>query len=134
MPMMKSPFAQTLSSRKGHCLTFEADVAQWVPPEIVSEAIARGIVEAGEAAPLPEVVAPAETSDNEADGKEEFEAALDGALLRILTRSDPTDYKADGTPKVVKVIAEMSPDLRNPTATEVSDAFRKLQENIDLAE
>ena len=131
MPMMKSPFAQTLSTLKGHCLIFEANVPQWVPPAIVSDAIARGIVEAGDAEV---VVAPEETSDNGEDDKEEFAVALDGALLRILTRSDPTDYKGDGTPKVVKVIAEMSPDLRNPTATEVSDAFRELQENIDLAE
>ncbi len=134
MPMMKSPFAQTLSTLKGHCLIFEANVPQWVPPGIVSDAIARGIVEAGDDEAPEVVVAPEETSDNGEDGKEEFEVALDGALLRILTRSDPTDYKGDGTPKVVKVIAEMSPDLRNPTATEVSDAFRELQENIDLAE
>ncbi len=133
MPMMKSPFAQTLSTLKGHCLVFKANVPLWVPPEIVSEAIARGIGEAGEATEEV-VVAPKETSDNGEDDKEEFEAALDDAILRILTRSDPTDYKADGTPKVVKVTAEMSPDLRSPTATEVSDAFRRAQENIDLAE
>jgi hypothetical protein len=54
--------------------------------------------------------------------------------MRILTRNDPTDLKADLTPKVVRITAEMSPDLRRPTATEVSDAYQRLQENIDLAE
>jgi hypothetical protein len=37
-------------------------------------------------------------------------------------------------PKVNKVVAEMSPDVRRPTATEIMKAYEKLQENIDLAE
>ena len=133
MPMMKSPYDLVLNSTSGHCLTFKANVALWVPPVMVAEAIDRGVSPTDEKAPEP-VVAPEETGDNSEDGNEGFETALDGAILRILTRSDPTDYKADGTPKVVKVTAEMSPDLRSPTATEVSDAFMRAQENIDLAE
>jgi len=87
-----------------------------------------------ESNPAPAVVAPIETSDNVDDDKDVFSVGLDQAILRVLTRNDPTDFKADNTPKVVKIVAEMSPDLRRPTATEVFDAFQRLQENIDLAE
>lgn len=137
MPMMKSPFDQKIISLTGHSPEFKANVPLFVSNVrgLANECIARGAVycEEGEAIPdLP--AAPEEKSDNDADGEEGFKTALDGAILRILTRNDPADFKADLTPKVTKVTAEMSPDLRRPTATEVSDAYRKMQENIDLAE
>jgi len=135
--MMKSPIDQVINSTSGHCITFKANVPVWVPPAVVSETRQRAISECDEDTPAVTatevVVAPAETSDNDEDGEDEFETALDQAILRILTRNDPSDYKADNTPKVAKVIIEMSPDLRRATATEVSDAFQRLQENIDLA-
>jgi hypothetical protein len=79
------------------------------------------------------VVAPGEKSDND-ESEDLFMVGLDQALMKILTRNDPDDLKADLNPKVNKVVAEMSPDLRRPTATEISDAYQRLQENIDLAE
>ncbi len=134
MSMMKSPYPQVLNDTHGHCIHVEANVAIWIPPVVIEQAIAAGMQHVdGVALPLKEVVvAPAETSDN---GEEDaFDVALDQAIIRILMRNDPSDYKADNTPKVLKVVSEMSPELRRPTATEVSDAFQRLQENIDLAE
>lgn len=147
MPMMKSPYEQHLATTTGHMLYFPANVPVYVPPEAVQAAINHGIIHsanhfdvtpAGEMPPTLEqqlaVVAPEETSDNERDAEAEFAVALDQALLRILTRNDPSDLKADLSPKIVRVTAEMSPDIRRPTATEISDAYQRLQENIDLAE
>ncbi len=135
MPMMKSPYDQVIASLSGHRLIFKAGEPVWVPPSCVEQALGQGIQDVDQEAPYePKVVAPAKNSDNDEDGEERFETALDNALLRILTRKDLSDYKSDNTPKVTKVVAEMSPELRRPTATEVSDAFMRLQENIDLAE
>ncbi len=136
MPMMKSLFDTTLNSTLGHCIPCKANVPAWIPPEIVPMAIERGMSVSDSPAPVPveepaeQVVAPAETVDNEAL----FTVELDKALLKIITRNDESDFKKDLTPKVAKVIAEMDPGFRRATATEVSNAFEKLQENIDLAE
>jgi len=101
----------------------------------MQQALGQGVREVDQDAPSPEpVVAPPVKRDNEESDGDEFAVALDQAILRILTRNDPNDYKADNTPKVTKVVAEMSPELRRASATEVSDAFRRLQENINLAE
>ena len=136
MPMMKSPFDQQIISLSGHSPIFKAGEPTHVPdvPSLVTECLARGVMhcEPGEAAP--EVVAPEETEDNGNTAEAEFTVALDSALLRILARDDPDDLKSDLMPKVNKVVAEMSPDVRRPTATEISRAYEKLQENIDLAE
>jgi hypothetical protein len=51
-----------------------------------------------------------------------------------LTRNVDSDFKNDGRPKINAVVAEMDPDVRRPNATEVSDAFERLQENVNLAE
>jgi len=132
MAMMKSPFDQVVSSLFGHRIVFEAGVPIDVPGRVVPECLKVG-VQHTEDQPAP-VVAPEEKSDNGDDAEAEFKVALDGAIMKILIRDDPTDLKADLTPKVTKVVAEMSPELRRPNATEVSDAYQRLQENIDLAE
>ena len=134
MPMMKSPFDQVIASLYGHRLVFKANESTHVPPACISECMQRGIMLTEEQPPVAEVVAPEEKDDNEADTEADFKVALDQALLAIITRNDPNDLKGDLTPKLNKVVAEMSPDLRRPTATEVSDAYQALQENIDLAE
>lgn len=134
MSMMKSPYPQVLNGTHGHCIRVEANVPIWIPPVVIKQAIAQGLQHVEGQTPIPEtVVAPVETSDNGAEG-DAFEVGLEQAILRILTRNDPSDYKADNTPKVLKVVGEMAPELRRPTATEVSDAFLRLQGNIDLAE
>jgi hypothetical protein len=135
MPMMKSPFDTTINSTLGHCIHPRANEPIWVPPEIVPDAVAKGMSNVDVAPPVPvetpeEVVAPSETDDNEAL----FATELDQALLRIITRKDESDFKKDLTPKVARVIAEMDPGCRRATATEVADAFARLQENINLAE
>ena len=133
MPMMKSPFDQEVASLFGHRIVFTANEPVHVPDRCVAECAARGAMVTDEEPAAP-VVAPEEKSDNEADAEDEFRVALDQALLKIITREDPADLKNDLSPKLNKVVAEMSPDLRRPTATEVSDAYQALQENIDLAE
>jgi len=140
MPMMKSHYTHQIISLTGHSVEFEAGVITRVAdvPALVRECLALGaeIVEdvaLGAIAPAP-AAAPEEKSDNGNDAEAEFLVGLDQALLKILTRNDPSDLKADLTPKVNKVVAEMSPDLRRPNATEVSEAYQRLQENIDLAE
>jgi hypothetical protein len=131
--MMKSPYPQVLNGTHGHCIHVEADTPIWIPPVVIKQAIAQGLQHCDAEAPTKEVVvAPVETSDN--GDNDVFDVALDQAILRILSRNDPADYKPDNTPKVLKVVSEMAPELRRPTATEVSDAFQRLQENIDLAE
>jgi len=136
MPMMKSPYAHQIISTTGHSVEFEANVPVWVPESkgLTEECLERGAVLCDDEPPVEEVVAPDEKSDNDDDAADAFEVGLNQALLKILTRNDPEDLKTDLTPKVNKVVAEMSPDLRRPTATEISDAYQVLQENIDLAE
>jgi hypothetical protein len=133
--MMKCPFDTTLNSILGHCIPLKANVPTWIPPEIVEMARERGCVNSDAPATVvttkeqpAEVVAPDETDDNEVL----FTVELDKALLKIITRNDESDFKKDLTPKVARVIAEMDPSFRRATATEVSNAFEKLQENIDL--
>jgi len=140
MPMMICPFDQQIISLTGHTPKFEANVPLWVSDAkgLAAECLARGAKMYDGPPPPPAEeqldAAPAEKSDNGNDAEAEFAVALDGAILKILMRDDPTDLKSDLTPKVTKVTAEMSPDLRRPTATEISDAYQRLQENIDLAE
>ena len=134
MSMMISPFDQVVASLHGHRLVFTAHEPLHVPPKVVPECLKVGIQHAEAATVVAAaVVAPEEKSDNKDDAEAEFKVALDGALLAILTRNDPSDLKADLSPKINKVVAEMSPELRRPNATEVSDAYQRLQENIDLA-
>lgn len=135
MPMMKAPYTFQHISTSGHSVEFEANEPIWVAQceQLVTECLAKGAMLIDGEAPAV-AAAPEEKSDNEPDAEEEFRVALDAALMKILVRNDPTDLKSDLTPKVTKVVAEMSPDLRRPTATEVSEAYSKLQENIDLSE
>lgn len=128
MPMMKSRFDLNLNGTHGHCIDMVADVPIWIPPVAVEQATGLGCQVTEDEVPR-EIAAPSKTEDNEAIVAVE----LSQALLRIITRNDPTDFKSDSTPKANKVIAEMDPKCRRVTATEVSDAFRGLQENVDLS-
>lgn len=131
MPMMKSLYDLTLNGTHGHCISMSANESVWIPPEAVAHATGLGCQITDDAAPVAtEIAAPAKTEDNEAV----FAVELDQALTRILMRNDPSDLKKDDTPKVNKVIAEMDPSVRRATATEVSDAYERLQENINLSE
>ena len=75
------------------------------------------------------VEAPAAIEDTGVDDAE----ALATAVRKLLVRNDPTDFKNDGTPKVVKVVSEMPPECKRPTATQVFAAYEKLQDDPDLA-
>lgn len=140
MPMMQSPYDVQIISLSGHSPVFKAGVPTQVADvkALITECLARGVrMSDDQNIPAVEVqldaAAPQEIDDNSEDAEAEFEAGLDKALLRILTRDDPSDLSAQLVPKVTKVTAEMSPELRRPTSTEVSDAYQRLQENIDLA-
>jgi hypothetical protein len=128
--MMKSLYDLTINGTHGHCIPMEAGVPIWIPPEAQQQATGLGCIVDDESPSPVEIAAPAKTEDNEAI----FAVELDQALLRIITRKDESDFKKDLTPKVARVIAEMDPGVRRATATEVSDAFSKLQENVDLSE
>ncbi len=82
--------------------------------------------------------APAELSDNvtetPSDDVDEFQVELDTAVLRVITRNELSDFKADGVPKLNAVLAEMDPTLKKPTAGQVLKAYERLQSNINLAE
>lgn len=135
--LMVSPRDYRLSSLNGYCMLFKAGVPVKVPPVIYAEAVRAGISmvegqEMPEAPKDPEPRKGAEEADRlEAEAKE---SALKTALTVLITRNDPQDFKADGTPKALKVIAELSPEIPRPTATEISEAYQALQENLDLAE
>lgn len=128
-----------LSSLTGYCVTFKKGVPVNVPPHVYEEALAIGaeVVEGHEDKDPPaEDPTIAEASRKEAaklaaGAKEE---ALKNALIKIITVNDPIDFKADGTPRANRVVAEMSPEFPRPTATEISEAYWALQSNIDLVE
>jgi hypothetical protein len=124
------------SSTNGYVIQFERGVPKMVPPHVYLEAIELGMELADEEDAPPMV--PVQNGPSVAERAKEAvvaqAAALDTALKLIITRNRPTDFKNDGTPKQNKVVAEMSPEFARPTATEVSDAYQKLQENVDLAE
>ena len=138
MPMMISPFDQTINSTSGHCITFKANKPAEVPDseQFLQECQNRGVrAYAGDPNTPAPPAAPEPIVDNtKVDAEAQFAVGLDQALMRILMREDPSDLNAQDWPKVTKVTAEMSPDLRRPTATEISAAYQVLQENIDLAE
>lgn len=140
-----------LSNTSGHCVVVEANTPTMVPDPLRHDAIMAGMIDydepletvpepAAPAAPAaaaaeptptpPETVeAPAAIVDTGVDDAE----ALSSAIRKLLVRDDPSDFKNDGTPKVVKVVSEMPPECKRPTATQVFAAYEKLQDDPDLA-
>ncbi len=146
-----------LSNTTGHCVSVQANTPVFIPGPLREDAMLAGMVEtdaplpgeevaeetpvpikapspvapvpvqAKEAAPA--VEAPAPIEDTGVDDAE----ALATAVRKLLVRNDPTDFKNDGTPKVVKVVGEMPPECKRPTATQVFAAYEKLQDDPDLA-
>ena len=136
--LMVSARDYRLSSLNGTVVNFKRDVPTKVPPNAYVEAIGCGAVLC-EGEDLDAEVEQKNTvhpSIEEADkiSKENAASALTKALVVVIERNDPADFKADGTPKHQKVVAELSPEIPKPSATEISDAYQLLQENFDLAE
>ena len=139
--LMVSPRDFRLSSLKGYVINFVRDEPAWVPPHVYKEALAIGAVpceEQPEAEEKPEdekEKIKAESRENaarlEAEAKTEY---IKQACMALLARADSTDFKADGYPKVNKVIAEMSPESPRPTASEIQTVFDVLREDMTLAE
>lgn len=124
-----------LSILNGWVQTFKANVPAKVPPHAYKEALQAGLLVCEEQDSDDEVSdttpAPVATVANPAARANE----LDQAVLKVLTRNDPEDFKNDNTPKVNKVIAELDPAFDpRPTATEVIESHERLQENLDLAD
>lgn len=132
---MKAPYKSEVRSVHGHILVAEAGDVLWVPPVVQDEARRIGWQPTGE--PV-EVEAPTELSDNVTESpsleEDEFQVELDQAVLRVMTRNVESDFKPDGVPKVNAVVAEMSPDVRRPTAGQILKVFERFQDNIDLAD
>ena len=145
-----------LANTSGHCVLVEANTPTMIPDPLRQDAIMAGMIDYNEplatvpepivAAPVapvapvpvaaepvptpPETVeAPTQVEDTGVDDAE----ALSTAVRKLLVRNDPTDFKNDGTPKVIKVVAEMPPECKRPTATQVFAAYEKLQDDPDLA-
>lgn len=132
---MKAPYDSEIRSTSGHVLPAKAGDIVWVPPVVEPEARAIGWQPADAPAAAAVVEAPKPLSDNvPSDEVDEFQVELDMAVSRIIVRNDPAEFKGDGTPKMNAVVAEMSPDHKRPTATQVADAFERLQENLSLAD
>ena len=132
MPLMKSQRDIRLSNTSGHCILVVKDKPVNIPPGLYEEAITSGMVEVE--GPAPTSKEPEKTETTEQDPADR-QAELDAAILKILTRNDEDDFKKDGTPKATKVVAELALEFEpRPTATEISDAYERLQENFDLAE
>lgn len=147
-----------LSNTSGRCVLVKAKTPTMIPPQLREDAIIAGMIDHEEpsevapedvpipaapapvpTAPVPTAVAapapvktveaPAQVEDTGVDDAE----ALSSAIRKLLVRDDPADFKNDGTPKVVKVVSEMPPECKRPTATQVFAAYEKLQDDPDLA-
>jgi hypothetical protein len=127
---MVSPRDYRLSSLTGFCVSFRANVPVFVPPHVYIEALEMG----ANVVDQPVSVAEAPVSVAKVDPTLRM-AELDRAMTAVLARNDPEDFKADSTPKVNKVIAELAPEFEpRPTATEVFESYERMQENLDLVE
>lgn len=136
---MVSPRDYRLSHLCGYVVNFKKDVPINVPPMVYERALeigARVVDSEAVAAPAPAVKPTIDPSVAEAAklSAEAFNEAVDKAITLLITRNDPNDFKADNRPKVQKVVSEMAPEFAKPTATQVADAYERLQENIDLIE
>jgi hypothetical protein len=132
--LMVSPRDYRLATLSGWCQLFTANVPTKVPPHAYKDALRAGITAATEAQ-VAEASKEPEPEPEPTLDPDERAAQLDAAILKVMTRNDPADFKKDLTPKATKVVAELPPEFDpRPTATEVLDAFSRLQENFDLAE
>lgn len=130
--LMKSLRDIRLSNTSGHCINVVANEPKLIPKGLVQEALAHGMIEVEGGPELK--TEPDPDPPKEMDAEERI-ALLDQAVLKVLTRNDEDDFKKDGTPKATKVIAELDPEFEpRPNATEILDAFERLQENFDLVE
>lgn len=122
-----------LSLLNGWCQLFKANVPAKVPPHAYRGALEAGIIVAEDipaAAPTVTEPTPVVTED-----PAQRSADIDQAMLIVLTRNDPEDFKKDNTPKAAKVIAELDVSFDpRPTATEIVESYERLQENLDLAD
>ncbi len=142
--LMVSPRDYRLSSLTGFCVNFKRGVPILVPPHVFVEAIECGaeVFEPDQESKEPDLsgldLPDDELVDEPVPEPEpdlpDAESALEQAIRVVLARNDPEDFKTDGSPKQIKIIAEMAPEYPRPTATEISDAYQKLQEDVNLAE
>lgn len=132
---MVSPRDYRLSSLTGFCVNFVANKPSLVPPHVYLEALEMGATVVDDAQAIPVVPEPETQVEAIKMAPSQRTAALDQAMMLVLTRNDPEDFKADGIPKINKVIAELAPEFEpRPTATECLESYERLQENLDLVE
>jgi hypothetical protein len=142
MPYMKSLREFRLASTAGHVVQVHADRPTFIPDPLVPEALALGMVVVDEdeiSTELDETAEPVELIEEDDDGESGEEETsqeeyLNQALMRIIVREDPDDFKGDGYPKVARVNAELPPEAERVSGTQVAEAFAVLQEDISLAD
>lgn len=134
-----------LSSLSGWVQQFKRGIPARVPPQAIGEALDAGCeIVQDDPMPVvhtpPVVTAPVDIKTvvvNETvveNTQDPREASIDDAIRLLLVRGDGLDFKNDGTPKILSVSKECGNIDPKPTATEVSDRFIALQDDISLAE
>ena len=126
-----------LSCLNGWCQQFKANVPVKVPPQAYRQALEAGVmlVVMDEEPDDSQATSSEPTNQTQVDDPAQRSAEIDQAVLIVLTRNDPEDFKKDNTPKSVKVIAELDPSFDpRPTATEIVESHERLQSNYSLAE
>lgn len=102
MPQMISLRSFTLQTTKGHCIAFEAKAPKYVPPDVVSEAMAQGCVPTDESE-IPFI-------EDVQRSKVEFQGDIRKAMIYIavktvIERNNVKDFDGAGVPKT-SVVAE----------------------------
>ena len=98
MPFFTLNRNYTLSTTKGHSITFKKGVKTYVPDGIIAEAIAIGAT--------PEVpldVLPPETPERKQLADEELRAKIFDAFEKMLLRNLRNDFSASGAPNPKKL-------------------------------
>jgi hypothetical protein len=125
MPMMKLHRRYRLATTKGHAVQFEPDVPVYVPPAIVSDAVAIGAVPVdGEVDVTPQD--PPKRNAGPADAADRERALID-VFARLVAANERRAFTAGGVPTAAAV-----EDLTGfeVSRREINDAWTKRAEYI----
>jgi len=100
MPLFTMPRNYSLSSKKGHVITFVKGEKTHVPPECVPEAVAIGAVP-----DVPTDFLPPEKAEAQVMPMEEKKKTVFAAFEKMLLRSQRGDFSASGLPNIQKLEA-----------------------------
>ena len=129
MPMMKLHRRYRLATVKGHCVQFEPDTPVYVPPAIVSEAVAVGAVAVDGGVDVTPREAPARNT-GPADTADRERALID-AFAVLVAANDRKTFTAGGVPTVAALEDLVGFEL---SRREVNEAWSKRAELIAAGE